>query len=123
MATIKIMSVETLFTDTPHDATSYQIYNRDTNVVLAESIENRVNLVQWSNELSDGNGGHHYHLTNLGARVKMFFGADVSEWIELDPYNQDEQIILDYVVDFIVSGVGESKIETRVIKRVNYLRS
>ena len=123
MATIKIGKVETLFTNTPHTATSYQIYNGDNGQIIGQSIRNTTQLLQWSNELSDGNGGHYLHLHNLRARIQLHYGLDDSEWIELDPYDEDIQIVLDYVAGVPDAGTGESKIETRVIKQVKYLRS
>ena len=92
MATIKIGKVETLFTNTPHTATSYQIYNCDNGQIIGQSIRNTTQLLQWSNELSDGNGGHYLHLHNLRARIQLHYGLDDSEWIELDPYDEDIQI-------------------------------
>lgn len=89
MATIKICKYETLFMKAPHIATSYQIIDANTNTVLDESLENKVNLLEWNSPLKKAGNKHHRYETNLKARVKFHYdNGEDSGWFIVGEYNQ-----------------------------------
>lgn len=90
MATISICDYVTAFQETEHIATSYQFYNGDTNEIIDESLMDRVNLLKWTSQLSDGAGGHYRNLSNLRGRVKIHYGNQDSVWLELGGYDQTD---------------------------------
>lgn len=90
MATIKICDYITVFQESEHIATSYQFYNGETNEIIDESLVDKVNLLKWTSQLSDGNGGHYRNLSDLRGRIKMHYDGSTSDWIELGSYDQTD---------------------------------
>ncbi len=90
MATISICDYVTAFQESEHIATSYQFYNGDTNEIIDESLIDKVNLLKWNSQLSDGNGGHYRNLSNLRGRVKLHYENQDGDWIELGSYDQTD---------------------------------
>ena len=90
MATISICDYVTAFQESEHIATSYQFYNGDTNEIIDESLIDKVNLLKWNSQLSDGNGGHYRNLSNLRGRVKLHYEHQDGDWIELGSYDQTD---------------------------------
>lgn len=90
MATISICDYVTVFQESEHIATSYQFYNGDTNEIIDESLIDKVNLLKWTSQLSNGNGGHYRNLSNLRGRIKMHYETQDGDWVELGSYDQTD---------------------------------
>lgn len=89
MARIEICDYLDAFKTSVHSATSYQFIDGDTGKVLAENLEDKVNLYKWISDLSDGNGGHYREIRNMIGRVKFHYGKSSTEWINVgEPYDQ-----------------------------------
>lgn len=97
MATIKICDILTVFQKTDHCATSYEIYDGNTDNILDSSYEDEENLLIWKSELSKGDGTHYRDLENMRARFKLHYRDGSSTiWYELASYDQtaEKPIIL-----------------------------
>lgn len=102
MATINICKIITLFQKSEHIATSYEIYDGETNELIDYSYRNDVQLTKWSSPLSRSDGSHYTDLTNLKSRFKLHYrdGTD-SEWYELPGYDQTK-----YLNDSTANGIA-----------------
>lgn len=79
----------TVFQKTEHYATSFVIYDGDTDLVIDSTFKNEESKLKWVSELARGDGTHYRTVSNMKAKMQLHYRGGVdSEWIELDSYDQ-----------------------------------
>jgi len=94
MARFIIKDYESLGCKGYHNASSWEVaLDKDFKNIIDSTYKNKDAIREWRTPLPNGKGGFYKTLDKIYARCKVWIDDDSSEWFEVKPANQNDQLI------------------------------